>query len=494
VSLWRSWLPAEALDEAAGVVRARRLDNKIRFGIQDALDVRKWREGRIGVIYSSALGLGDSISAGLAGICLSELNGADRETIGDIQTLLGGEDVNLSSLTQTQLAMLSNVNDPVVLSRIMRPFGQSVGGRNELEFRPIMMRIFELIARSPLSYESLERFRCSAGSLAHVAQLRSRYEVELLVALRTALEPRWLPALLLGNDPRSSHLQTEEEANRERAAQLWHNVLRSTSAAPLLRAAVRLLPPIYLEQITPMIREINGATFEAFDAETAALVAIVGDKTHDGEVRKLGLDALVNGLMKYPSWHLAKMPLETLGSLVDMLVNPVEFTDYRQAILKVAKKQLRDFERSFSQRSFEAIKGGRTPRNVELTGVLGILEFRVQCARLGIVDGGRIIGQLKEGFLDFNTLPSREFYRIVLLFVRFAREQERPDWVYEVFRAYDKLSSSASKSVASRRRRSRRNEDLSLLQMIASERSHLSATEADDMAWVEQSVDLSIEV
>lgn len=486
VSLWRSWLPVEALDEAATVLRARRIGAKLCFEVQDALDVRKWREGRLGVIYSSALGLGDSISAGLVGICLSELDGAEQETIDAIETMLSREAVNLSLLTQTQLAMVASRSDPIALSRVMRPHGSSVGRRVEQEFTPLLMRVYELIAHLPPSYMSLTRFRCSAGSLAEMAKLHSRYQVELFVTLRTSVEPRWLPSLLIDAERQSLDRPIQEKADREQVRHLWQDVLQSTSAAPLLRAAVSLLPAIFIKQIAPMLREVGPESFKAFDAETAALVAIVGDIGRDREVRKLGLNTLVNGLtknfstkrlIKDPSWNLAKMPLATLGQLVNILINVGELAEYRQAMLNIVNQQMRVIEKSFND---ELPEGGSLKASI--SGILGINEFRIQCARLGAFYDNNSPSQFVNSFFDYVNLPSTQFYRTVLLFIRFAREQNRPELVIESLKEYERVRRGESEG----RRLSRSTspgEDLSLLQIIASERIRFSATEIDDIAW-----------
>ena len=307
VSIWRSWFTLDSLSVLAAWMTATRQD--IQIVVQPAS--AGWvplGDPNIYLAHSVGVALADNLIAAVTGLHVASLDG-----LADVQ------------FTQMRDRIVSEVPEllPNADLLALKLFGAAPAEIPRLEIPErgrsgYMVDIADVAERMTHTPEQWFQVAVSAPDFSPLLRL-SRYDAEVIVASRMKVEPYWLLHLLgvrgaVVNPP---------------TKRTWQQFLLSPAAAPVLRAAVRELDRGQSIQATSRIDPDDDGTFQAFDVDTAASLAVFLYRgLHvPGCVRSLQLIAQECGRK---AWRLLDIPMQTWAQLTDLLKS----TDPRIAALR----------------------------------------------------------------------------------------------------------------------------------------------------------------
>ena len=378
IALWRSWMSPENLLGAAEIFRADRLNGQVLLSLTSKVGellagtARDYPDG-LRVAYLAARGLGDYPAAALAGLALTQFSRLDDDVLNDIGkslTVFGGGVGHILDPTRLKSDEAVPVSDISRLSRRTAVIGSSMtrvpgGVTTQSDHMSVYSsQVYEVLSKTPLRQDLHGQFAISASYIEELLHIGSRYDIELLVAVRNHIEPRWLPTLLRSmgikaNVRSGSVLKVRSGSvlkNRpQRAGASWPTILHSTCAAPVLRAAIGSCAKKVLRDVAVSIRsECHGEVVRAFDAETAALVAVLGFYGDQRNTCELGLRTLTQHFAS-GSWKIIDVPMPTFGWLTEVLIDGgSKSSAYRSEIVAHASKQV-----WISNRNWKGSAGGR---------------------------------------------------------------------------------------------------------------------------------------
>jgi hypothetical protein len=314
--LWRSWHSLESLVGVAAVMTARREGAKIE--LRSASSNADLTGPRLADVLTVGMALGDKISAGLAGLHLASLVPSEHALVQTLNRDLLDEGLDLSSISVSLLAKYSTGTIDPEFMDVLR-FG------NIREYVP-----FDRVMREAVQYTLPSASVNSVASIGatpidYVTELSYRYDIELEIALRERWEPRWLPDLLVSPKPKGG----------------WRKFLKTSAAAPVFRRAFEVFPNSHLIHVATLVdNSLRGKLGDVFDAETALLVAALGDATGISSLRDTGLNALIKGISA-SHWKFGDIPIVTFERLGDIFwASEPELSEYRSFIGSLLEHEL----------------------------------------------------------------------------------------------------------------------------------------------------------
>jgi len=398
-ALWRSWFTPEILAALAPQLTSIRAGAKVI--IEPARSELTGGRGSLGTAFNAAIALADNLTASSVGLHLvSVMTPPPSEAF--LRAVLDrctGDGAELGQLANIMRRRLYG-DSPAELAADVKDTLSDPG--NQLS--AAILNLAELADRSMLTPR--QRVNRSSVLLSATDMLSySRYASALLTDVSRELDEAWLPRMLDAQPGGPGSFPSEA----------WDRFLQSPAAAPVLRAAVRLLSE---EQCASLMRTSatvlpkDGMTF--FDVDTAAAFAVLAWRGTDEEVCAQTIDAIA-GECEQGTWVPLDIPLETWSGLADLFVAARPVIASRRA--RFAAVIANAMDGMLSAADEERNRGEWIPTHVP------ILEFWLQVLRIGALrHQGRFLAALEQYLVGNTVYAQTQARRCFLLLARWARE------------------------------------------------------------------------
>lgn len=399
-ALWRSWFTPEILAALALQLTSTRAGTKVV--IEPTRSELVGGGGSLGSAFNAAVALADNLTASSVGLHLVSLMTPPppESFLRAVLNRCTGDGAELDQLANIMRRRLYS-DSPAELSADVQDTLSDPG--NQLSAAILYQA--ELADRSMLT----PRQRVNRSSvLLNAADMLSfsRYASALLTDVSRELDEAWLPRMLDAQPGGPGSFPSEA----------WDRFLLSPAAAPVLRAAVRLLSAAQcagLMRASTTVLPKERMAF--FDVDTAAAFAVLAWRGADEEVCGQTIDAIV-GKCERGTWAALDIPLETWSGLADLFVEASPVIASRRA--RFAAVIADGLDRMLSSADEERTGGGEwIPTHVP------ILEFWLQVLRIGSLrHRERFLSALEQYVVGNTVYAQTQARRCFLLLVRWARE------------------------------------------------------------------------
>jgi len=408
-ALWRSWFTPEILAALASQLTSTRVRDKVI--IEPARSEPVGGGGSLGSAFNAAIALADNLTASSVGLHLvSVMTPPPPEAF--LRVVLSrctGDGAELDQLANIMRRRLYS-DSPAALSADVQDTLSDPG--NQLS--ATLLNLAELADRSMLTPR--QRVNRSSVLLSATDMLSfSRYAAALLTDVSRELDEAWLPRMLDAQPGGPGSFPNEA----------WDRFLQSPAAAPVLRAAVRLLSAAQcanLMRASATVLPKERMVF--FDVDTAAAFAVLAWRGADEEVCAQTIDAIVSECGR-GTWAPLDIPLETWNGLADLFVEATPVIAGRRA--KFAAVIADGLDGMLSSADEERNRGEWIPTHVP------ILEFCLQVLRIGALrHGGRFLRALEQYVMGNTVYAQTQARRCFLLLVRWARENDETQFLSRI--------------------------------------------------------------
>jgi len=398
-ALWRSWFTPEILAALALQLTSTRGGTQVI--IEPARLELVGGSGPLGSAFNAAIALADNLTASSVGLHLVSLMTppppeAFLRTVLDRCTGDGAELDQLANIMRRRLYS----DNPAELAADVRGTLSDIG--NQLS--GAILYLAELADRTMLTPR--QRVNRSSVLLSATDMLSfSRYASALLTSLSRELDEAWLPRMLDAQPGGAGSFPGGE----------WNQFVQSPAAAPVLRAAIRLLSPAQCADLmSASARVLPRERRTFFDVDTAAAFAVLAWRGADDEVCGQTIDAII-GECERGAWTPLDIPLETWSGVADLFVEGRPVIASRRA--KFAAIVADGLDGMLSSADEERNSGEWIPTHVP------ILELWLQVLRIGALRHRKRFLRALELHVAGNTLYAEtQARRCFLLLVRWARE------------------------------------------------------------------------
>lgn len=356
-SLWRSWFPSESLSALASQITVTRRENSIAVK-SDGSRLATQASTSLTAAYNTALALADDLTTVGLGLHLTELLALPENYLSGLRARarggIGSHDfvpiIDLASARNSRhqarrLSIFLGRHSPRFLNskgqNYESSFPNSLPPGNLLGFSDIADRV--LLSPSQRSGVSIGPSR-----LDQFAML-SRYSAELAVSQRVALEPRWLPHLLLRNESVQDRSNLHEEFRKTKEnprpensrTRSWSSLLAGPAAAPALRGALLHFVEVQHTHLATRIQEVfRDSPVNLFDVDTAAAIASVAWRGGLIDLCLQVLDIIIESC-EGKKWMLLDIPDQLWPDFTDLLRSSIQgFSSRRVSISRILDKEI----------------------------------------------------------------------------------------------------------------------------------------------------------
>ena len=411
VNIWRSWFPSESLAALASLFTASRQAELIMITpAQSTMAVPNISS--LHSAYNIGIALADNLTAGATGIHVTSLSGMSQTSFQQLSDMIQPEFPSLLPIMQSMLPRLFDVKLGEESHEVLRSRDPGVPG-----YALATVEAVDRLMITPRQRAGATAFASSVDDLLNL----TRYQAELAVHVRTELEPRWLPYLLISGSARKKSTQGSKDAE---IVETWRQFLLTPAAAPVLRAAIKRLDR---EQCTSALSLIAPALpkkkFDVYDVDTAAAVAVLSWRAGYQELCVRSLQAILNEAGRN-EWHLLDIPVETWDGLASL------FTSSDPDISSTHIHFVAALDAAISV----FVRRGTTASDLD-TDRLGSVEFWIHALRIGVEENRDVVLENIIQILDMNSgeLRSSTSRRWVLLLIAWARNRDDSKLIETMF-------------------------------------------------------------